>query len=116
MRMEEEIDPLSDIPSNVDVASQDEPQSGLPQYTLQQINHFLEDSFSKHVTIQECFPDVEKFVRVVIWNHIKTSVGLDNVNQRVHWCLDSHVALLIKRKGPAKGQKVAEKKKQFIRK
>lgn len=93
------IDAMSDDTDSVDIeSSQGDLQKEISLYPLEEINHFLDDTFGKQVNVKDFFPDIDKFVRSV--TVFQKTVGFDILSEKKRFRLKKHLTVIRKcRKG-----------------
>ena len=93
------IDVMSDDTDSIDIeGSQGDLQKEISLYPLEEINHFLDDTFGKQVNVKDFFPDIEKFVRSV--TVLQKAVGFDVLSEKKRFRLKKHLTVIRKcRKG-----------------
>lgn len=51
-------------------------------HTIEEVNHFLDDTSEKSGKVKDYFPDTEKFIRSV--TALNNLVGLDLLDEKTH--------------------------------
>lgn len=89
------IDAMSDDTDSIDIeGSQGDLQKEISLYPLEEINHFLDDTFGKQVNVRDFFPDIEKFVRSV--TVFQKAVGFDILSEKKRFRLKKHLTAIRK--------------------
>ncbi len=74
--------------------SSQDTQKELSLYTLEEIDQFLDNTFGKQVDVKDFFPDVEKFVKSVIF--LQKTVGVDLLSEKKRFRLKKHLTTVRK--------------------
>lgn len=74
--------------------SSQDTQKELSLYTLEEIDQFLDITFGKQVDVKDFFPDVEKFVKSVIF--LQKTVGVDLLREKKRFRLKKHLTTVRK--------------------
>ncbi|XP_066528482.1 uncharacterized protein [Hoplias malabaricus] len=102
-----ELDSSQVEPSgDAEAESQGPAQVDRSLYSLEEVNHFLDETYGKQVNVTDFFPDVDKFVRSVAM--LQRNVGLDALSEKKRFRLKKHVTFI------RKSGKVAKRKSSSL--
>lgn len=77
-------------------------------YSLEEINHFLDETFGKPVSLSNYFPDGEKFIQTV--NTLDKVVSLELLDEKKRYRLKKHVTAIGKQLKKSKSKRMTKMK------